>query len=339
METTLGDFSTTIGAFGWNWTSPSSLVKVFKGALDHFYNLSGLKPNLGKSTALFRRIKDHVKQAILAIFPFKVGSLPVSYLGVPLVSKQIYINDCKRLIDKINERVLNWKNKMLTYAVPHLDSKNADSTIWITNKGIKCRFSTNKAWNDLKESGEEVQWWKIAWLNHCTPRNAFILLLSIQGRLSTHDRLLKWYLDKDVVSPFKISLAASVYFIWRERNKRLFAVEKKDWETVHNEVINTIRFKLSSVKIKSSLYVSNIEKTWKIKMNVQSSDEVSFIDGMRAWLSLDCWSNSQLNGCLVKCIGNTYGNVDEWDCVPEQLLTKSDDSNGNVALGDGSQCE
>ncbi|GJU17368.1 RNA-directed DNA polymerase, eukaryota, reverse transcriptase zinc-binding domain protein [Tanacetum coccineum] len=91
-------------------------TKVVKGALDHFCNMSGLKPNLGKSTAFFGNIKDHVNQAILAILTFKVGSLPVSYLGVPLVSKQIGINDCKRLTDKIKERVLNWKNKMLTYA-------------------------------------------------------------------------------------------------------------------------------------------------------------------------------------------------------------------------------
>ncbi|PWA58458.1 hypothetical protein CTI12_AA400660 [Artemisia annua] len=33
----------------------------------------------------------------------------------------------------------------------------------------------------------------IVWYNHCIPRHAFILWLAILGRLSTQDRLAKWY--------------------------------------------------------------------------------------------------------------------------------------------------
>nr|GEY90012.1 RNA-directed DNA polymerase, eukaryota, reverse transcriptase zinc-binding domain protein [Tanacetum cinerariifolium] len=288
-------------------------VKVVKGALDHFCNMLGLKPNMGKSTIFFGNLKDHVKRTILSVLPFKVGHLHVSYLGVPFF-KQIGFNDYKKLLEKIKERVLNWKNKMLAYArrlqliasvlsaiyvywasmfmlpktvIKDIDkilkgfmwnqgdlkrgsakvswkvvcgfkSQGADTNAsagWkqilslrdkITKKGVKCKFTTNKAWDDLKDRGEE------AIIDHASywPNNKSIL---------------------NVIK--KISLAASVYFIWRERNKRLFTGEKKEWETVLNEVINTIRFKLASVKIKSSVYVSNIEKTWKIKMNVQSNDE------------------------------------------------------------------
>ncbi|GJU13851.1 RNA-directed DNA polymerase, eukaryota, reverse transcriptase zinc-binding domain protein [Tanacetum coccineum] len=354
-------------------------VKVVKGALNHFCNMSGLKLNMGKSTVFFGNLKDHVKQAILFVLPSKVGSLPVSYLGVPLVSKQIGINDWKKLLDKIKERVLNWKNKMLTYAgrlqliasvlsaiynqgdlkrgsakvswkvvcgsksqgglglknlgawnevlmtkhlcniacnkeslwvkwvnvvrlkgrsiwgiatntnasaswkhilslrdkvrhhiikkirngkecfmwfdkwwekgiiseiipieviqeanlnrnmkvremiekgewkwplnwrnkfnaiantlVPHLNPNNTDSTVWITKKGVKGKFLTNKAWDDLNDRGEEVKWWKIVWFSHCIPRHAFIMWLAIQGRLSTQDRLLKWYPTNVAVCP------------------------------------------------------------------------------------------------------------------------------------------
>nr|GEU28937.1 hypothetical protein [Tanacetum cinerariifolium] len=59
-------------------------------------------------------VKD--KQEILSILPFKIGSLPVSYLGVPLITKHITFTYCKVLIDKVKIKVNDWKNKMLSYA-------------------------------------------------------------------------------------------------------------------------------------------------------------------------------------------------------------------------------
>ncbi|GKB15011.1 RNA-directed DNA polymerase, eukaryota, reverse transcriptase zinc-binding domain protein [Tanacetum coccineum] len=53
---------------------------------------------------------------ILRIIPFTVGRLPVRYLGVPLITKQISTSDCKPLIDKVKNRISNWKNKSLSYA-------------------------------------------------------------------------------------------------------------------------------------------------------------------------------------------------------------------------------
>ena len=50
------------------------------------------------------------------MLPFKVGKLPVTYLGVPLITKQLTFTDCKCLIDKVKIKVSNWKNKLLSYA-------------------------------------------------------------------------------------------------------------------------------------------------------------------------------------------------------------------------------
>ncbi|GJW57089.1 RNA-directed DNA polymerase, eukaryota, reverse transcriptase zinc-binding domain protein [Tanacetum coccineum] len=333
------------------------------------------------------------------------GKLHVLYLGVPLVTKQLGINDCKNLIVTVKMRVLNWKNKMLTYAgrlqliasvlsalhvywasmfilpktvikdidkimkgflwnqgeikngtskvswkvvcspksqgslglknmslwnetlmskhlwniacnkeswineirlkgkskwsididpntsagwkqilylrdkIKHhiinkigdgktnfmcLNLNTLDSTLWITNKGIKGNFSTSKAWNDLKDENDVIGWWNVVWFNHCILRHAFILWLTIQGRLTTQDRLLKWYPGKEVEEITKlipqnqntsydweeivaqasrwpknkpvmsvikrINLVASVYCIWNERNKRMFTNEVKDWK-------------------------------------------------------------------------------------------------------------
>nr|GEY21628.1 zinc finger, CCHC-type [Tanacetum cinerariifolium] len=41
------------------------------------------------------------------------SKLPVRYLGVPLVTKKIGVSDCKQLVDKVNQRLNDWKNKKM----------------------------------------------------------------------------------------------------------------------------------------------------------------------------------------------------------------------------------
>ncbi|GJS03467.1 RNA-directed DNA polymerase, eukaryota, reverse transcriptase zinc-binding domain protein [Tanacetum coccineum] len=91
-------------------------VKVVKKALDSFSALNGLVPNLGKGTIFFSNLEESIINEILEIMPFKIGKLPVFYLGVPLITKQIGVNECKCLIDKVKAKVNNSKNKMLSYA-------------------------------------------------------------------------------------------------------------------------------------------------------------------------------------------------------------------------------
>ncbi|GJV55861.1 RNA-directed DNA polymerase, eukaryota, reverse transcriptase zinc-binding domain protein [Tanacetum coccineum] len=80
-------------------------VKVIKQALEDFSKISGLYPNLGKSTIFCGSMDDVTIARILNIIPFKRGKLPVRYIGVPLVAKQLGVNDCKSLVDKVKSRV------------------------------------------------------------------------------------------------------------------------------------------------------------------------------------------------------------------------------------------
>nr|GEV93492.1 reverse transcriptase domain-containing protein [Tanacetum cinerariifolium] len=47
---------------------------------------------------------------------FSEGCLPVKYLGVPLVTSRLVFRDCKELIEKVQDRVNDWKNKFLSAA-------------------------------------------------------------------------------------------------------------------------------------------------------------------------------------------------------------------------------
>ncbi|GJX24112.1 RNA-directed DNA polymerase, eukaryota, reverse transcriptase zinc-binding domain protein [Tanacetum coccineum] len=91
-------------------------VSVIKEAIEEFGDISCLLPNYNKSTIIFGSMKLEDQQEILECVPFKVDKLPVKYLGVPLTSKRLSVNNCKSLLDKIKSKVLNWKNKCLSYA-------------------------------------------------------------------------------------------------------------------------------------------------------------------------------------------------------------------------------
>ncbi|GKB95287.1 RNA-directed DNA polymerase, eukaryota, reverse transcriptase zinc-binding domain protein [Tanacetum coccineum] len=69
-------------------------VKVLKEGLMEFNKVSSLIPNMNKSTIFFGSVKVIEKMWILEIMPFVVGKLPMKYLGVPLITKNIGITEC-----------------------------------------------------------------------------------------------------------------------------------------------------------------------------------------------------------------------------------------------------
>lgn len=91
-------------------------VQILKDSLDEFGRCSGLWLNKEKSNVFFGNVPNEDKLLIQAILEFNVGSLPVRYLGVPLISTRLWVNDCKPLIQKVPDKINSWENKWLTYA-------------------------------------------------------------------------------------------------------------------------------------------------------------------------------------------------------------------------------
>ncbi|GJZ16448.1 RNA-directed DNA polymerase, eukaryota, reverse transcriptase zinc-binding domain protein [Tanacetum coccineum] len=77
---------------------------------------SGLQANMSKSTVFFGGMTKAEQNIILDIIPFGVRRLPVKYLGVSLITKKITANDCKPLVEKVKYRILDWRNKALSYS-------------------------------------------------------------------------------------------------------------------------------------------------------------------------------------------------------------------------------
>lgn len=93
--------------------------ELIEGALsvfDEFTVWSGLSISLEKSTIYMAGITDVEKSRILSNFPFAEGSLPVRYLGLPLMNQAMKTQDYLPLIEKITGRISTWTSRFLSYA-------------------------------------------------------------------------------------------------------------------------------------------------------------------------------------------------------------------------------
>ncbi|CAN1841986.1 LINE-1 retrotransposable element ORF2 protein [Linum perenne] len=82
-----------------------------------FYLLSGLKVNPAKSELYCSKsVPTQMVDAMISITGFVKGSLPVRYLGVPLISGSLSSKHCQTLVDRIIKRVNSWSAKLLSYA-------------------------------------------------------------------------------------------------------------------------------------------------------------------------------------------------------------------------------
>ena len=91
-------------------------VRVIKDALDTFSSLSGLAPNEAKSSVFLSGVSVQLQRQIVSILGFSIGSLPIRYLGVPLISTRLKATDCRALVDRILGRIKVWTNRFLSYA-------------------------------------------------------------------------------------------------------------------------------------------------------------------------------------------------------------------------------
>ncbi|XP_050238237.1 uncharacterized protein LOC126687724 [Mercurialis annua] len=78
--------------------------------------LSVLSLNENKSCIYFSGLREDIKSCIMHELGFSEGTLPIKYLGMPLISKRLSKEDCRGLIEKITKRITHWIVRHLSYA-------------------------------------------------------------------------------------------------------------------------------------------------------------------------------------------------------------------------------
>ncbi|GAV92955.1 zf-RVT domain-containing protein, partial [Cephalotus follicularis] len=83
---------------------------------DRFREASGLTVNPLKSVAFFCHTDARTKRNILHRVGYTEGTLPVTYLGVPLITKRLSKADCNPLVERITAEANSWVSKALSFA-------------------------------------------------------------------------------------------------------------------------------------------------------------------------------------------------------------------------------
>ncbi|GAV91787.1 hypothetical protein CFOL_v3_35174, partial [Cephalotus follicularis] len=84
--------------------------------LDKFRDASGLTVNPQKSVVFFCHTNARTKRDILHRVGYLEGMLPVTYMGVPLITKRLSKADCSPLVERITARANSWVRKALSFA-------------------------------------------------------------------------------------------------------------------------------------------------------------------------------------------------------------------------------
>ncbi|GJZ22856.1 homeodomain-like protein [Tanacetum coccineum] len=75
---------------------------------------------------------------------------------------------------------------------PVLDISVPDKRQWRDRSGNVMDFSVAKAWEAIRNRGNQVEWYQIVWFSHNIPRHAFHMWLVMRNGLKTHDKMRQW---------------------------------------------------------------------------------------------------------------------------------------------------
>lgn len=90
-------------------------VRVLKFLLFCFEEMSGMKINYQKSEVYVLGVDKEEEIRIANMLNCKVGTMPFTYLGLPMHCEKVGMKDFRLIIQKMEKRLQTWKSGYLTY--------------------------------------------------------------------------------------------------------------------------------------------------------------------------------------------------------------------------------
>ncbi|GJV64997.1 hypothetical protein Tco_1475825 [Tanacetum coccineum] len=139
------------------------------------------------------------------------------------------------------------------------------------------QFSTNMVWWDLLPEYDAAKWCMIVWFSQYTPKQAFYSMcdfskevwVNMKNKCDLETALNNWKIVVESLCNLQCSnsiggilrrvvFAATIYYIWCERNARIFQQKKMSCESTCKVISEHIRLKLMSFKVKKTIVVMKV---------------------------------------------------------------------------------
>ncbi|GJY18809.1 RNA-directed DNA polymerase, eukaryota, reverse transcriptase zinc-binding domain protein [Tanacetum coccineum] len=157
---------------------------------------------------------------------------------------------------------------VLDIPVPTLSENNDEKVIWINKKGKEKNFNVNEVWKDLKANPPKVL--------YCTIAKRLWERLKGMARLEYVSNSWPQIISSIVNLPAKntiwsviqrLVLGASVYYIWQERNIRLFGDAGRSNEVIFKLVVEAVRLRVMGLKLKVTNEVIKASEVWNFPID------------------------------------------------------------------------
>ncbi|XP_071700514.1 uncharacterized protein [Rutidosis leptorrhynchoides] len=122
---------------------------------------------------------------------------------------------------------------ILNNLAPPVLSINSDMVMGNDIAGNKCVFSISHVWEYLRPHAPIVEWYSMVWFSQCIPRHTFVDFVLLVSPFAIRN------VARIVV--IKLLFAASIYYVWQERNRRLFKKGNRSAMQLYETIYSTVR--------------------------------------------------------------------------------------------------
>ncbi|GJY09918.1 hypothetical protein Tco_0378103 [Tanacetum coccineum] len=190
-----------------------------------------------------------------------------------------------------------WKNRfkeVLNIQVPKLVKDIDDKAIWINKKGKEKHFSVKEVWKVIKRDAPKDSHSHLFF--NCTFARRLWERLKGMAKLGNVSNSWAQVISSIVNIPAKntiwsiiqrLVLGASVYFIWQERNNRLFGGYSRTEDIVFKLIAETVRYRIMGFKLKCTNDVISAADIWNFPIDKMSRYKVMIDDLLSDPMDID----------------------------------------------------